>query len=113
MNRYAVDGMTDDVIAGRRVLLLAPTIAHADRAFAQVAGKLQQAQAAIDVRRANGHQVILCANGGEFRAGSVRAASTWIGRTADVLVVDDVGVVDFDELQPVIAHSPHGELVRL
>lgn len=115
MNRYAVAGIAADVAAGRRVLLLAATLDHGRRAFRQVEERFVDAGAMIDVKRSNGQERIQTVNGGLLLIGSVRAESSWRGRTADVLVVEDYGwnPVDLERMLPVIAASPDGELVRL
>lgn len=115
MNRYVADGILDDVMSGKTVLLVTDG-GHASRAALyeiEERAARRCLEGIVEVRRANGQESIRHASGGRVMIVPVRGHGGR-GMSADVVFVDalDMTADRLAELMPAVACSPHGEVMR-
>ena len=113
MNRYVADGILDDVIAGRTVLLVTEGGPATRAALEEIATRVnRRALAGVSVRLAHGQESVTHCDGG--RAVLVPAGGHGgRGLTVDVLFVDaDISRERYAELAPCLVTSPVGEAMR-
>ncbi|WP_165070232.1 hypothetical protein [Marisediminicola senii] len=112
MNKYTATGLLAAAATGKRVLVVSPHYRASQQAHAQVASQAEHIHTVRIVHLLGERRIEL---------GSTDGVITFVtptnvrGRSADEVLVDDEYAFAQDPrpvLLPVIATSPHGELVR-
>lgn len=86
MNRYILEGITNDLHNGKRIVVVAPTTRQSSFVFRSVADALSSNEAVARIRRANGQESITMHNGGHLTFIAVNMQGGR-GFTADTVVL--------------------------
>lgn len=113
MNKYVIDGLLTEARSGRRVLVATGSMVAARCAFQEAAHAIRNEDARA--YRSNGRERVTFPSGGEITFRSTR--SNLRGMSADTVFLDweALGPDEFrlhQEIKPIVASSPTGQIVR-
>lgn len=113
MNRYAVEGITRDLRAGRRVLVACHTRAEARAVFdALRASDELSSTVGVRILQSNGRERIEHPSGGRCTFGSAATGGVLRGRSVDTLVcAPDVYQAHREDIEACVAASLTGEII--
>lgn len=116
MNRFTAEGIAQEAIAGKRVLVISPNVAANIAAMDDCEAALTRADDILRVSRLNGNSHIATHAGGSvtFKTHGRVGADT----QADIVFID-AGVDekmtnpdDYETLHHIVRHSAHAEIIR-
>lgn len=114
MNKYVIDGLVAEARSGRRVVVATGSVRAARCAFDDAVHATLHDEPKLV--RANGRERVTLPNGGDIRFVSVRSKSGR-GMAADTVFMDSElqgpdELRHYEDLVPIVASSPTGQIVR-